>query len=51
MQVQRIDLDWLRTQIVGADTLIETPFGRRPMVYCDYTASGRCLEFVERYLQ
>ena len=21
------------------------------MVYCDYTASGRCLVFVERYLQ
>ena len=21
------------------------------MVYCDYTASGRCLLFVERYLQ
>ncbi|MCA9728245.1 MAG: aminotransferase class V-fold PLP-dependent enzyme, partial [Candidatus Eisenbacteria bacterium] len=41
----------LRAEIVGADTLIPTPFGEKPMVYCDYTASGRCLSFVERYLQ
>jgi selenocysteine lyase/cysteine desulfurase len=44
-------LDRLRADLVGAGTLIDTPFGRRPMVYCDYTASGRCLGFVERYLQ
>jgi selenocysteine lyase/cysteine desulfurase len=42
--------EWLRTQIVGIDTPIETPFGNRPLVYCDYTASGRSLTFVERYL-
>jgi selenocysteine lyase/cysteine desulfurase len=43
--------DFLREQIVGIDSAFETPFGRRLMVYCDYTASGRCLVFVERYLQ
>ena len=43
--------DFLRSQIVGIDAAFETPFGRRLMVYCDYTASGRCLFFVERYLQ
>jgi selenocysteine lyase/cysteine desulfurase len=43
--------DFLRRQIVGIDSAFETPFGRRLMVYCDYTASGRCLIFVERYLQ
>jgi selenocysteine lyase/cysteine desulfurase len=43
--------DFLREQIVGIDSSFETPFGRRLMVYCDYTASGRCLVFVERYLQ
>jgi selenocysteine lyase/cysteine desulfurase len=51
MEPPRIDLDWLRDQVIGADAPIETPFGRRPMVYCDYTASGRSLRFVERYLQ
>src|SRR5512142_3372169 len=43
--------DFLRRQIVGIDSSFDTPFGRRLMVYCDYTASGRCLHFVERYLQ
>jgi selenocysteine lyase/cysteine desulfurase len=43
--------DFLRSQIVGIDSSFDTPFGRRLMVYCDYTASGRCLLFVERYLQ
>jgi selenocysteine lyase/cysteine desulfurase len=41
----------LRDEIIGIDSAIATPFGERPMVYCDYTASGRSLLFVERYLQ
>jgi len=47
----KIDPAWLRQQIVGVDSTFETPFGERLMVYCDYTASGRCLRFVESYLQ
>ena len=43
--------DFLREQIVGIDSAFDTPFGRRLMVYCDYTASGRCLIFIEQYLQ
>lgn len=50
MKLQSMTFEWLRTQIVGIDTRIETPFGTRPLVYCDYTASGRSLTFVERYL-
>ncbi len=50
MTPDRVNFEWLRTQIVGIDSLIETPFGKRLLVYCDYTASGRCLLFVERYL-
>jgi selenocysteine lyase/cysteine desulfurase len=44
-------LENLRDEIIGIDSRIATPFGERPMVYCDYTASGRSLLFVERYLQ
>jgi selenocysteine lyase/cysteine desulfurase len=44
-------LEDLREEIIGIDSTIATPFGERPMVYCDYTASGRSLLFVERYLQ
>ncbi len=40
----------LREQIVGVDAPFDTAFGSRLMTYCDYTASGRCLAFVESYL-
>ncbi len=46
-----LDFDFLRSQIVGADATVETPFGERLMVYADYTASGRCLGLVEKYIQ
>jgi len=46
-----LDLAFLREQTIGADSPIDTVFGRRLMVYCDYTASGRSLLFAERYLQ
>ena len=49
--MKRLDPAYLRQQIVGVDSTFETPFGERLMVYCDYTASGRCLRFVESYLQ
>jgi len=51
MQKAVLDPVYLRQQIVGVDSTFETPFGERLMVYCDYTASGRCLRFVEAYLQ
>ena len=51
MSKERLDPAFLRQQIVGVDSTFETPFGERLMVYCDYTASGRCLRFVESYLQ
>jgi len=47
----QLDPAYLRQQIVGVDSTFKTPFGERLMVYCDYTASGRCLRFVESYLQ
>ncbi len=46
----KLDFTRLRDEVVGIDALIETAFGERTMVYCDYTASGRSLHFVERYL-
>jgi len=51
MKEFKLDPAYLRQQIVGVDSTFETPFGERLMVYCDYTASGRCLRFVESYLQ
>ena len=40
----------LRQAIIGVDAPFCTPFGQRLMTYCDYTASGRTLTFIERYL-
>lgn len=51
MSKEKLTPAFLRQQIVGVDSTFETPFGERLMVYCDYTASGRCLRFVESYLQ
>ena len=45
-----LDFTRLRSETIGVDAPIDTPFGPRTMVYCDYTASGRALHFVERYL-
>ncbi|MGH8034785.1 MAG: aminotransferase class V-fold PLP-dependent enzyme, partial [Lysobacterales bacterium] len=50
-QSSKLSFEFLRTQVIGADAPIETPYGQRLMVYADYTASGRCLTLVERYIQ
>ena len=42
--------EFLRGQLLGADASIDTPFGRRMLLYADYTASGRGLAFVEDYI-
>jgi selenocysteine lyase/cysteine desulfurase len=47
----KLDFNSLRSQVVGADATVATPFGDRLMVYADYTASGRCLGMVEKYIQ
>ncbi len=41
------NLDWLRDDIIGRRALIDTPFGEKPLLYADYTASGRSLHSVE----
>ncbi|OII77885.1 PP-loop family protein [Cryptosporidium andersoni] len=33
--------------IIGNNYVINTPYGIRPLIYCDWTASGRCLSFIE----
>ncbi|WAR01700.1 CSD-like protein [Mya arenaria] len=44
-------LRYVDENVFGKDLVIETPFGSRNVVYCDYTASGRCLQFIEDYIQ
>ncbi len=46
----QITPEYLRQNIIGVDAPFCTPFGQRLMLYGDYTASGRTLNFIERYL-
>jgi selenocysteine lyase/cysteine desulfurase len=41
----------VREQVVGSGAVIRTPFGERRATYADYTATGRAVSFLERYLQ
>ena len=43
-------LEWLRAEIVGRNILFETCFGKKPLIYADYTASGRNLYFLENFM-
>ena len=46
-----ITTDWIRDNLIGANSSIKTPFGQRRLTYADYIASGRGLTFVEETLQ
>lgn len=44
-------IETIQQSVIGEDTLITTPFGDKPLVYADYTASGRALDFIENYIR
>ncbi|CAH1777963.1 unnamed protein product, partial [Owenia fusiformis] len=43
--------DFIEKNVVGKDKIFSGPFGSRKVVYCDYTASGRSLGFIEDYIR
>jgi len=45
-----IKIEELRDEIIGINTMIETPYGQRLITYADYTASGKTLKFIEKYM-
>ncbi len=44
-------IERIRESVIGDHHSIETPFGRMPLVYADYTASGRSLAMIEDYIR
>ncbi|MDA3885554.1 MAG: aminotransferase class V-fold PLP-dependent enzyme [Candidatus Delongbacteria bacterium] len=48
--MKKISLDYIRQEIIGNYSVIETPYGERNLFYADYTASGRNLYFIEEKL-
>jgi selenocysteine lyase/cysteine desulfurase len=45
-----LSLEDVRNAIIGQNFVFQTPYGRRLLTYCDYTASGRSLKFIEQFL-
>ena len=44
-------VQYIRDSIIGCSDLIDTPYGPRPLLYHDFTASGRVVSFIEDYLR
>ncbi len=44
-------IEAIRNSIIGDRQRLRTPFGDKPLVYADYTASGRALGFIEDYIR
>lgn len=47
----QLSWDSIRGEMIGRDATVLTPYGERYVTYADYTASGRGLYFVERYMR
>lgn len=43
-------MDALRAGLIGEGVMIDGPFGPKPLVYADYTASGRALRQIEMFV-
>ncbi|MGE0803242.1 MAG: aminotransferase class V-fold PLP-dependent enzyme [Lautropia sp.] len=46
----RVTPGWIRSQLIGSDVRVRTPFGERRIVYADHVASGRALRWVEEFI-
>lgn len=44
-------IETIRKSIIGSRRALSTPFGEKPLVYADYTASGRGLDFIEDFIR
>lgn len=46
-----VAVELIRSNVIGQRRLISSPFhDKHELVYADYTASGRCLQFIEDYM-
>lgn len=45
-----ISFETLRNEMSGRNYKFQTPYGERILTYADFTASGKALDFIEKYL-
>lgn len=45
--MRNYSMEAIRKQIIGNNLIFDTPFGKRHLLYADYTASGRGLRMIE----
>ncbi|KAF2344600.1 Aminotransferase class V domain [Trinorchestia longiramus] len=43
-------VQYVSENIIGSKMVFQSPFGPRKVVYCDFTATGRSLQFIEDHL-
>ncbi|WP_027857394.1 aminotransferase class V-fold PLP-dependent enzyme [Marinobacterium jannaschii] len=46
-----LSLESLQQAVLGEAVPLQTPFGTKPLIYADYTASGRSLRFIEDFIR
>ncbi|MDP3518061.1 MAG: aminotransferase class V-fold PLP-dependent enzyme [Pseudohongiella sp.] len=44
-------IEKIRKGVIGQSMPVETVFGVKPLIYADYTASGRSLDFIEDFIR
>lgn len=44
-------IEKIRNGVIGQNMPVDTVFGVKPLVYADYTASGRSLDFIEDFIR
>ncbi len=49
--MKKYSIESIRNEIIGNNLVFETPFGKRHLLYVDYTASGRGVQSIENKLQ
>ena len=45
-----VSFESLRNELMGKNFKFQTPYGERLLIYVDFTASARSLNFIEKYL-